>query len=69
MEHDIVNVAQTKQPTIFAQFMNLVKNNELSMPICLPGKMVPANFQSQWELPCGFFLYERSKWRAMWEMF
>lgn len=38
MEHNIVNVAQTKQPTIFTQFMNLVKNNELSHAYLFTGE-------------------------------
>ncbi|MDH5107816.1 DNA polymerase III subunit delta' [Lentilactobacillus kefiri] len=38
MEHDIVNVAQTKQPAIFTQFMNLVKNNELSHAYLFTGE-------------------------------
>lgn len=38
MEHDIVNVAQTKQPTIFTQFMNLIKNNELSHAYLFTGE-------------------------------
>ncbi|GAA2973597.1 DNA polymerase III subunit delta' [Lentilactobacillus parakefiri] len=38
MEHDIVNVAQTKQPTIFTQFMNLVQNNELSHAYLFTGE-------------------------------
>ncbi len=38
MEQNIVNVAETKQPTIFKQFMNLVKRNELSHAYLFTGE-------------------------------
>lgn len=38
MEQNIVNVAETKQPTIFKQFMNLDKRNELSHAYLFTGE-------------------------------
>ncbi len=56
MEQNIVNVAETKQPTIFKQFMNLVKRNELSHAYLFTGEDGAGQFSVAMGLPCGFFV-------------
>ena len=68
MEQNIVNVAETKQPTIFKQFMNLVKRNELSHAYLFTGEDGAGQFSVAMGVAMRLFLYECSKWHAVWSM-